>query len=559
MGVTLLQDRYPDVWKLTDIYDPDIDTDGLEASGKHVPAIGSIVLDMNQPADVPIPAYAVIAVDQVTFKPTLRPLTSLLELNVADRLVTYGSNQYMLYYDDRETPTRLRIDSNLLILGDNSAEYILYKRNPATGLDDPISMNIDTSGNPVSERIPIIMTATPGVRRGNDCYTDYNLTDGQTVEMRVFDASGVQIMSLDLVVKRSDVLNDLESGIDIVTGFDVRASQEKTTGEFIVFTGQNKDDLAIFPELEFATGHKLVVPIDNVSSFMYGWDDVKSDLPGYEYDILFKYYLTPNLLGTVSQGHHTRFVTAIKTLVIETRDLFGYSKVSVMPKWNSVTGKYDLKFYAYFTERNGYQDITSQVTIINGTYDGTPASFGTLQQLTLKTDMLRPDGSTVEYTQDFCVTLNVHNGGVYPNFLIQSTPTSVLIYGAQDAAHNTPTIQYDGSIGMYFIPTSEFIDVNRFIEYFYTNAEPPFNPPNESVGPTPTHFTIRNINTGAVILPDVIEVGNYAQAFSLIVSGGSTDEYNDSEVIVEFLKQEGSGYNILFGVPVETKSGTYVP
>lgn len=557
----LLKDRQPDVWRLTDIWDPDVDTGTPEASGKFIPAVGSIVLDMLQPPTVPIPAYVVVAVDEITFKSTLRPLSSILELGaVSDRILSYGNDIMMLYYDNRETPTRLRIDSNLLILGDNSSEYILYMRDNGTGLENPISMNIDNTGHVVSERIPIVETATPGVRRGNDCYTSVPLVDGNLVEMRVFDASGVQIMSLQLVIKRSDVLNDLESGIDVITGFNVTANQEKLTGEMIVFTGQNKEDLAIFPELEFSTGEKLTVPVDNMTCFMYGWEDVKTDIPGYEFEILFKYYLTPNLLTTLNGGGNVRFVTTTKTLIVEGLEEFGYSKVSPIVVFDGVN--YQLRYFAYYNERHGYKDITADVTYPADTFDGTPASFGVLQNLTIQAEMLRTDGSTAIYEQSFCITTNVHNGGVYPNFMLQDEPDSVLIFGANDVQHNTPVIKYDAdpSIEQYFFPTSEFIDVDRFIEFFYTNAQPPYLIPDESIAPTPTHFTIRNAYSGAVLLPNVTAVEDYAAAFSLIVSGGNPGELNNSTVVVEFLLEVApNDYLIIYGVPVEISSGNYIP
>ena len=577
MPLVLFGERDPKVYRLDQIYDPDIDGLDPEASGKTIPAVGSVVLDMSVVSSgEPIPAYSVVSVDQTTYKSTLRPLTSIIELDaIPDRILSYGNDKHMLYYDDDTNPTSLRIDSNLMILGDNSAEYILYKRNVSTGEEEVISMYIDANNQIQGERVPIIETPVPGVRRGNDCFTSVPLEDNDLIIMKVFDASGIQIMELTLVAKQATILNDLDASIDVVTGFDVSANQQLATGEFVLFVGQNKEDLAIFPELEFSTGEKLTVPVDDMVSFMYGWDLVKTDLAGCEYDVLFKYYLNDHVLSTIAEGDRVRFVTKTKTVVIQYRNQYGFSKVSVLPKWNPTTNQYDLRFFAYYQTRGGFEDITTTVEFINGTsFDGSATKWGEKQHCVIRAEMPTNLGTTANYEQTFYITCtepgmpsapirdvdgHIINSGTNENenYLIQAEEDSVLVYGSNDGNHNRPVINYDETLEQYFIPTSEFISADKFLEFFYIDAEPPFIPPNESIAPDPTHFTIRNINTGAVILPDVIPVENYHQLMSFITTPGSPEQFSDTSVVVEFLLQQGTGYQVLYGVPVEVVPGVH--
>jgi len=551
--IILFGNQPPDVFRLDQIYDPDIHGNNPDNSGLFVPAIGSVIVDTSVGFNEPIPIYIVVAVDPNTYKSTLKPATSILDIDsIPDRILSYGNDIYMLFYDDRNNPMALRIDSNLILFGNNAAEYKLLKRNDQGELNT-ISIYIDSNGQVVGDRVPIVETATPGIRRGVDCYTSTPLQDNDLVTMEVFDASGILIMTVELICKRATILNDLESSTDIITGFDARANQEKPTGEFILFAGQNKEDLAIFPEIEFSTGERLVVPIDNMKSFMYGWEEVKSLYPGMQYDILFKYYLADNVQSTIAQGEHVRFVTRTKTVVIEQLPQYGISKISVLPVFDSVNGIWTLRFYAYYNTRGGFEDVTSQVTYVNGTnFDG--SLFDTMQQLSIEVPQQDSLGNTVTYHQDFCITLHAFGSPV--NYTIQETPTSVLIYGADDAAHNRPLINYDSALEQYFISTTRFINTERFIENFYTNAEPPFLPPDETIAPTPTHFTIRELSSGRIILADAIPVDQYGQLFSLITDS-TPDQFNNSDVVVEFLIQQGTGYKIIYGVPVEVRPGTY--
>ena len=558
MPLILFNDREPTVYKLADIYDPAVDGSDPEKSGKFVPAVGSVVLDMSVPIDHPIPAYSVVAVDETTYASTLRPLTSLIEIDaIPDRVMSYGNDILMLYYDDRTNPTSLRIDSNLLLIGDNSAEYILYKTNQTTGLDEPISLYIDANNHPQGERVPIVETATPGTRRCVDCFTSVPLVDNDKIKLKIFDAVGVQIMEVELITKRSTILNDLASSMDVVTGFDVRANQEKPTGEFILYRGQNKDDLAIFPELEFSTGEKLIVPIDNAVSFMYGWEDIKTDMVGCEYDLLFKYYLTDHLLSTIASGGDVRFVTATKTIIVENIDQVGYTKISIIPYFDNTVNEYRLKFFAYYQTRGGFEDVTSKVAIIGPALDMTSVSYGVWQSSTLRVPMDDGLGNLINFDQDFMIQFNAYHSN--ENWLIKKEDSSVLVYGANDGTHNRPVLRYDSSYRQYFFATSDYINKDKFLEFFYTNAEPPCVGPNESTPPIPTHFTIREMNQGSVILPDVIPIESYDQLMSLITLPTHPDQYNDTVVVVEFLKEETGGYQVLYGVPVDTLAGNYVP
>ena len=295
-------DREPDVYKLEDIYDPEIHGTTNTANGKFIPAVGSIVVDLTTPTANAFALFVVVSVNDGThllpYQCTLKPI-ALSQMSIIDKLFTYGNDAYMLYYDTRTDPTTLSISSNLMLLGDNSSQYILYKHE-LDGTKTPLSINRDSGGNITGNYVPIVETASPGVRRPNHCETTLPLNDNDLVTMEVYDSALTKNMDIILISKRATTLNDLNANNSIITGFDVSCNQEKVTGEFKVFPGQNKDDLAIFPKLTFSTGEELIVPVDDAVCFMYGWENINTDLHIGNWNSGTPISLVPYLLNGIS-------------------------------------------------------------------------------------------------------------------------------------------------------------------------------------------------------------------------------------------------------------------
>lgn len=121
------------VYLLSNMYDPDIDGEDPNASGKVVPAIGSTIIDDTTVAAA-FAMYTVVAFDNVRLKATLSPAHILtVEDGGLDRIIGYGNDTFMLYYNDRVTPTELMIDDKLVIFGTNSIQYRLLRSAVQTG------------------------------------------------------------------------------------------------------------------------------------------------------------------------------------------------------------------------------------------------------------------------------------------------------------------------------------------------------------------------------------------------------------------------------------------
>ena len=94
----LFGERAAGVYLKTEIYDPDIDGSDITSSGKIVPAIGSLIIDITEGRQVQ--QYTVVAVDQTTYKVTMVPSTYVVDSTTqTDRVLSYGNDLFFLYFN----------------------------------------------------------------------------------------------------------------------------------------------------------------------------------------------------------------------------------------------------------------------------------------------------------------------------------------------------------------------------------------------------------------------------------------------------------------------------
>jgi hypothetical protein len=105
---------------------------------------------------------------------------------------------------------------------------------------------------------------------------------------------------------------------------------------------------------------------------------------------------------------------------------------------------------------------------------------------------------------------------------------------------------------LYNIPETEFHNSTIFLDSFYYNANPPYNPDNgESTAIEPTHFNILNAVTGQALLSIPKAIIDYNT--DIFITENIPGEYKNKIVIMEFLEKINDVYYPIYGVPVEIK------
>lgn len=549
--VNVLQKNIPITCYLSQVYDPDIHGTSELAAGKYILAVSSIVIDDSDESKKGI-MYYVEYVDPVTYKHTLKPVRILVESEDADvSILSYGNDKFFLFYDDRVKPTLLNVSQTLVVFG-AVAEYRLVRTNDA-GVEEPISMYVDADGVVRGDRIPMAdLESINNAKMPTNCHTTFTVTEGESITMQLFDAAGVECAVISLIVRRAVLLNDLASTSDPIVRFDAECLQ--MNGEdFYIYKQQDIDHLNIQPYLIYADGSRQDLTIDNTQCFLHGLEDFIPSFPGYRQPLVLKYFLSAREMSTaVTTTGKYRYMECTKNLIVVANNTNYNCKITTIPLWNNATSKYELKLYLYTDARDRVYDVTDVFEIVEDTsFDG--GWFGDEQHVVFRGDVASFFGTTdpIIHTQDLYITLRPYS--MYERYILKDSKTDVYAYGVEVTDYRRPVIHYDEDLFMYFIPTTVFLTSESFLEAFYYRSHPMFHALTEAGPEVPTHFTVRNAQTGQMVITAPIEVEQYGQSWNIILTG-TRDQLVGGVVIVEFLLASGDDFQLLQGVPVDVYS-----
>ena len=537
--IIIYNNRKADVLAYSDIYNPD---DPI--SGKVFPSLNSIVLKSDGSL------WYVSARNELTFKTTLSPcnFTEVVSGSEIIKVITYGNDKYCAYRDERTDPHKLVIDAKLLFYGNNLVEYSLYRTN-AAGVEECVSVYLDNTDTFISNRIPMqrVSDQYAAYKWPTNCHSTYQLTEGEPLTMRVYNNLGNVAAEITLFVRNAVWLNDLANYTNPIVALDAKCLQVNGD-EFYIYPKQDPSHLNIIPYLIYSDGTQVDVPVDNTKCFMYGLDDYLPSYPGYSQTLVFKYFL--NRQEQAIGDANAAFVTCSKKLLVVNNTNQYTVKLSCIPYYSEEEAIWKLKFFAYSDRRDAVYDVTKYSTYTEGMeFDGTYTAWGTMQHLEVNYD-LQPVFLTqdpVPGAQTLYVT--TWNPKKYERYLIKENASSEFVYGVDGSLTRRPVLHYDED-GL-FIPTSIFRSWDAVVESFYLLARPPYDANTETTAPTPTHFTIRNIETGAQMIGTPVPASEFGQLLPLLVQFRPIEDYNSKVVLVEFLQEVSNGYKLLYGVPVD--------
>ena len=543
--VILLKDQKPDSLFLSQLYDPDLDGAYVDGSAKLIPKPGSLVIDKENGGHL----YYVSSLDE-KFKATLVPCRLLETEDGSEsiKVLSYGNDKFYLFFDDRVKPTKLNIDSKLIVFGQSLQEYRIVRKT-SSGEKEIVSAYIDTNEAYRGERIPLAdISENSGAKQLTNCHTfSKSLQDGDTVEAEIYDSTGVLCLIVQLYTKRASILNDLSSTNSLIIGFDATSNQ-MLGSDFYIYQRQDPSHLAITPTLTYAdlTTEQLV--INNKDCFLYGLENFTPTFPGQKQKIMIKKYLNYRQQSELStQIGDKRFVVCEKMITVISNTTVDGIKVSVIPIYDLTEDIYYLKYVAYTDKKDKVIDVTSYVQTVDK-FDGLNVVGPQKHTFNLDLGKIFNSDVYVPYTQTCYISLKPYKE--YQRYTLSDYADLNPVYGVESSLSRRPVIMYDASIEQYFIPTSKFANKEAFLEAFYYNANPPYDT-NESIDPIkPTHFTIRALDNLSTIITAPIEIDQYAQAWNISRTGDPSMlvGYN---VLVEFLVVTTSNTQILYGVPVD--------
>ena len=553
----LLRPLMPGIYNRNEVYDPTWTDPSYAAyqGNRVVPYPTSIVKDTDG-----TPLW-VLATDPVTFVPSYSAIPLSTENENVVSLLNYGNTVLRLYVDNRAAPYPATPDSKCVFIG-KSPRYYTLTRYAGTTSETIISQYFDSTGTLVSQMVPLV-TIDP-VNQSSwylpKCSLNVVLGDNEQILVKVFDESGAEVYSANLLSKQSAVINENVIYAPSIANMTVTANQTLANGVFFLYEKQDFSSLGLSVTLIYTDGTTLAVPIDNVKCFLYGQSDFISSFAGLTQTLTVKYFRSAqeSISPSISDATGQMISKDIQVTVIP-NTFSSTNKIVPIPVYNTATGLYTMSYWMYYGSGKSHTNVTGYVSIISGTLYTDAAHYGLLQTYVIEVDMNLVDRvsyptSTI-YQQNIALQFGIPSSLVKWSF--RDSATSIYVYGLDNSSARRPLIKYDATLKQYFVPSYIFGNAAAFINSFYTQASPPYDPTVVSIPQQPTHFVLRDINTGNMIISAPIPIASYSQAFSII--GDTTGNYLNATVMVEFLNViNTTTTNILYGVPVNVSAGTYI-
>ena len=449
--IILFGNKTTGIYRLSEIFDPYVDGTDPVAAGKIVPALYSQVIDdVNYRKNK---LFTVIALDETTFKATLIP-TEVIDYGDQERVVSYGNDIYMLYYDT--VNHKLIVDDKLTFFGEQGVKYQIIRIN-TDGTTTVISKYATTPLTTVVSTIPLSIDPINNSKKCGVCYTDLSLDEGDHLRLIILDTNDIAVANVMLVAK--EAFGVTEPNPNPIVGLTVSANQMLESGNIALYRGQNKNSLVFTISTKLADDTTIPEVIDNITSHAYGIEEVESTVVGAKYNLLFKKYLT-------SPDYAVNYVYCTKELEIIAAPAYGIAKISVIPVWSTSTKTWTLSYLAYKQTRD---DTTAYIAVTSTpTFNGT--KFDTTQTIVLKANHDNPFGVTELFEQKYTIRLNS------PRSIVFNSLTYTYVSGTGNSriwrnitSNVTRTISYNTSLSRWEQRNGSLV------EYYSTASGNPWN------------------------------------------------------------------------------------
>lgn len=554
--VALLRVQMPDVFLRESIYDPTWDNPAYNTyqGQRIVPAVGSLVKDPDGTA------LWVVAVDPTTLYPSYDAVTIGEQNDNVLSMINWGNSDLRLFVDHRKAPYPVTPDTKCIFIGKSPQTYTL-SRYPGTPQETLISQYFSSTGGLVSSFVPMKpLDATNTSWYLPKANISQRLDNNEEIKVRVYDESGMEVYSAILHAKESTVINESVMYAPSITGITVTGNQQLSDGTFFLLENQDFASLGIKVNLLYEDGSTQQVQIDGQKCILYGQSDFIASFAGLAQNLLIKYFRSQNESISPLLADATGNMISVQIKVKVLPNTLGTTvKIMPMPSYNAALARYMMRYYMYFGDGRSFVDVTTLVTTGNKTLVTDSSQFGITQTVTLSVDMSQVDpanyGSVTIYQQTMVIQFGPPAQVV--KWFIRDAATSTYVYGLDAGPSRRPSLRYDASKVQYFIPSFIFSNQAAFLNSFYQSASPPYDPQVEQIPQTPTHFVVRDMATGNMLVTEPIPVSSYQLPFNIL--GDSTGQYVGSTIVFEFLNVLNiANRRVLFGVPVDVTSGTYI-
>ena len=555
--VALLKPLMPSIYLRAQIYDPTWTNPNaaVYSEAQIVPAVGSLVRDTDG-----TPLW-VDATDPVTFVPTYSTATVNPSDGDVTSLLDYGNSLLQLYVDQRNPSGVATPDAKCIFLGKSPRFYNLtrYAGTPQATI---ISQYFDQTGTLQSQQVPLVaLDSTNSSWYLPRCNINATLLAGEEIQVTVFDETGTSVYSAKLFVKQSSVINEDVMYSPEIMAMTVSGTQQLANGNFFLYEKQNLGSLGLSVRLQYSDGTTSPnIPVDGTTCVMYGQNDFISSFAGLLQYITIKYFRTSSQnINPLIADPTGEMISVRVPIQVVPGGITTTNKIVPEIQYNSSTSSYVVRYWMYSASGVTKIDVSGYVSISSGTLVTNSSYFGVPQQYAISVDMSQviPSVYTVPTTYTQLIDITFYPPTSLVRYSFSDATTSPFVYGLDNSTSRRPILNFDSTRGQYFVPSNIFGSAAAFTNSFYSMLNAPYDPTVAQIPQQPTHFVVRNLVSGVLLVAAPIPITSYNVAFNILET--TPGSYGTSTVVFEFLNVvSGAQTNTLIGGPVDCYAGTYI-
>lgn len=483
--VTLLVDplRGFHVWNITELYMGPSGT----SSGTIVPNVDDEVTDWNNGK------YRVIAVDSATYTPTLQLVDfSALALDNGNLGLPKQSVLELAYLNTQVTPYTISIDDWYRSY-ESAANYcMLFKGTDVTTTGTVISQVYNGSGVLISEQVPLEMadTTNPAIKRPPIFNTNIALSDGETVTLVNYTASGGVTGIHDFRIKNTNMVRGLgNSSLYITDVVLVSPLLDPSVVDLINIPANVPITASSFQaKLLYNNGSTVLITIDNIKTKLFGLANFNTSQAGIVSTAVLTYYPAANEATISSSNPSVPSISHVYTVHTVNNVLENSFKIYVIPSFNVSTNTFSLQYYLTNLSYNiGILLNSAQMAVTTGSGLAVNYAVNTdAQELILSVPLTNifPAGGYAGFTFVQSVTVQFGNPLTTP-WILDYLNNGTQVYGVNmTAAYSLSNIV---NIGGSYAAT---LNTSGWLASIYSAMHPIYDSTTVLAPPTPTHFTL---------------------------------------------------------------------
>lgn len=513
------------MWSIHEIFT------GAIGNNKHIPKVLDYVIEPETGA-----TYKVVDLDNMTFVPTLEPIT-LHASTTTDSINSISSDNFRLYYDKSVYPYTLQVDGFMYVYSNDATVARVY-RGTFIEPENLISQKYDQSGNLIGHDFNLYLAAmnshdNHAIKAFSGCNTRAELVNGETCTVVVYSSSGKELTRTHVIVEESSFVAQAYSEQKYITQIYLKSAFINTSQPDVVNYPVNMPVTSFNPigVVQFNDGTELEYPVDGTKFDLFGLDQFVSTIIGHKVPLVLSYKLGQDEAGLASVTTDNYYATRPYQLVVSEPNTSYNVKLFVYPVWVNAVAGYSYKIYLMNLDRNVLFDVTSKVSLTQQSNAFSPTAYGLTQRITFMIDLANVSGIYQHflYVQSVDIVLRgPANDTSVTNIWEVSTqvPTTVTNYGSGLKATKDQVIATRLKID------NGLDTVAKFLEKLYTPTQPIVNPVTELHPITPTHLDVI-ANGETVRLP----IENYTQ---WIGYQSAINLYSNVDIV--FLKETPTGF-----------------